>query len=263
MPTILHTHLSTLFKELHYKDFVKNQSDFGEKLGYKRAFTSQMLKGTSPIPSEITNKVKSAFGDEWETRLIELANQSTFQSTARIIGDAYRDKFYLGKNSTFRELNDDGEYAIIAPFISVKARAGYLAGWGDQDYLQTLPKTEFSVNEIHKGEYIVIEAEGDSMDNGLKESISDGDKMLCRKLNRELWVNSKLHLHDYNPDFVIHHVTDGLTVKRIIEHNLDDRYIVCSSLNPDKNTYPDFKIKVEEISQIFTVVQTQQNRKRK
>lgn len=87
------------------------------------------------------------------------------------------------------------------------------------------------------------------MDNGTKESLEEGEILICREVTKDLW-QYKLHLHKWN--FVIVHQTEGIVVKRITEHDVEKGLITIHSLNP---FYPDRVLELKDISQIFNVVQ--------
>ncbi|MCL8000568.1 hypothetical protein M8994_20470, partial [Brucella sp. 21LCYQ03] len=88
-----------------------------------------------------------------------------------------------------------GYYLLTAELIPIHAQAGYLLGYQDQEYIDTLPLYTTTVNKYVTGTYKFIEASGDSMDNGdIREAIPDGTVMLCREVSRQYW-QSKLHTH--------------------------------------------------------------------
>lgn len=140
---------------------------------------------------------------------------------------------------------------VMAPLISKYAYAGYMAGYGDEEYIDTLPTVPFIVPETQtsKGDYIAIEVKGDSMDNNTPESIMEGDMLLCRIIKPELWRDCKLHMRRWN--FVI--VTrEGILVKRIVDHDLGRGTIRIHSLN---ELYSDETIELRDVIQIMNVVQ--------
>ena len=91
------------------------------------------------------------------------------------------------------------------------------------------------------------------MDDGTKRSLSDGDEVLIKekhdyKIN-ELPIKKTL--------FVIT-TREGNVLKQIAEVNMEERYILCRSFNPDPR-YEDFKIGFDEIYQIFIVCKRTQS----
>ncbi|BES63037.1 S24 family peptidase [Dysgonomonas capnocytophagoides] len=142
------------------------------------------------------------------------------------------------------------------PLVSQYAYAGYLCGFADEEYMETLPTIPWDVDNETKGTYIGFEVRGDSMDDRSYESILEGDVLYCRRLKEDLW-QYKLHFNDW--DFVLVHRTDGILVKRIIDHNIKTGDITIHSLNP---LYEDRVINIQEIAQIFNVVEVKRKRRR-
>lgn len=133
--------------------------------------------------------------------------------------------------------------------MSQYAQAGYLYGFADVGYVESLPTIPTIVDHEIRGNYMAFEVRGDSMDNGTKESLEEGEILICREVTKDLW-QYKLHLHKWN--FVIVHQTEGIVVKRITEHDVEKGLITIHSLNP---FYPDRVLELKDISQIFNVVQ--------
>ncbi|MEJ7610630.1 MAG: helix-turn-helix domain-containing protein [Ferruginibacter sp.] len=152
-----------------------------------------------------------------------------------------------------------GKFLMNTPLVPVKAYAGYLTGWGDEEYISELPIHPIIVDKAHRGEYISFEVKGDSMDDGTANAIQEGDIITGRRLDRAHW-RSKLHLKKFS-DFVIVSM-NGIVVKEIIDHNTDTGILVCHSLNNDKKQYPDFDLSFDKVIQIFNVVQVTKKRKR-
>src|ERR1035437_2239347 len=102
------------------------------------------------------------------------------------------------------------------PLVNQYAYAGYLNGYTDADYMEELPKVPFIVDREYKGKYVCFEVRGDSMDDGSSDSYLPGDIALCREISPNLW-QSKLHISKW--DFIIVHKTEGILIKKIMEHN--------------------------------------------
>lgn len=134
------------------------------------------------------------------------------------------------------------------PFVSIPAQGGYGKGFGDVEYIESLPTMPVIVDKNYKGKYMVFEVEGDSMDNNTRNAICDGDKILCREVRRELWC-SKLHINDWF--FVIVMKNDGITVKQVLKHDLKCNKLILHPLNP---IFEDFEVHMDDISEIYSVV---------
>lgn len=115
--------------------------------------------------------------------------------------------------------------------------------------MESLPKIPFFTDHDPKGKYMAFEVRGDSMDDDSVNSIVEGDTLICREIQPELW-RDKLHIKKYF--FVIAHKTEGIIVKQIINHNPETGDIKIHSLN---NFYPDRILNLSEIAQLFNVIQ--------
>lgn len=136
---------------------------------------------------------------------------------------------------------------MSVPVVHIKARCGYLAGYEDTGYIDTLPTMPVIVDRTYHGKYMIFEAEGDSMDDGTRSSICDGDKLLCREVRRDLWL-PKLHIHDWY--FVIVHRTEGIAIKQITNQD-ENGNITCHSLN---NMFNDYTVNLDDVLEIYNVI---------
>lgn len=150
----------------------------------------------------------------------------------------------------------DEPIILRVPLVSQYAQAGYLAGYADAAYMDSLPTIPYIVDHEALGHYVAFEVKGDSMNDGTEDSILEGDRLLCREIQPHLWVSSKLHFRKW--DFVIVH-TEGILVKRIIDHDADNHTITIHSLN---SMYPDKVINLADVKQIFNVIELQRPRRR-
>lgn len=146
----------------------------------------------------------------------------------------------------------NGQMMMLVPLVNEYARNGYLAGFADPEYIESLPKHPLIVNKRHSGKYMAFESVGDSMFDGSHESIEDGDIVTGRDLPRHHWQN-RFHINQYKK-WVIVTKNDGVLVKQITKHDFETGIIVCHSLNPDKDRYPDFELHLDEVDKMLNVV---------
>ncbi|WGQ09109.1 S24 family peptidase [Pedobacter gandavensis] len=202
--------------------------------------------GSGNLTRETVSRILTKFNIT-EEEVFGPAKQKPHEN-AKLLGEIPEDN---PENTKFIEISP-GRYIMSVPFVEVQAKAGYLMEYADQHYLEELPKRTITVDKYHRGRYISFEVEGDSMNDGTIESVPDGCIITYRELKREHW-KSRLHIHKY-PNWVFVHRTEGVVVKRIKSQNLETGEIVLTSLNPDKNTYPDFTVHLNDILQILNVV---------
>ena len=132
---------------------------------------------------------------------------------------------------------------MMVEYADLRAAAGRIGG-GD---VSQLPETHRRLvpKEFNNGRFLVVRVDGDSMDDGSKRSLSDGDEVLIKEKMEDKWFDLPIK----KTLFVITS-REGNVLKQIKEINKDERYILCHSFNP---AYEDFKIFFEDIFQIFIV----------
>tara|TARA_R110002153_G_scaffold181878_4_gene335229 strand:- start:589 stop:1230 length:642 start_codon:yes stop_codon:yes gene_type:complete len=132
------------------------------------------------------------------------------------------------------------------PLVNQYAHAGYLNGFGDQEWVGDLPKIPW-ILEDNPENFLSFEVRGDSMDDASSESLIEGDLMLCKNLPQDYW-STKLLIHKW--DFVIVHKEQGVLVKRISEHNTKTGDLTLHSLNAH---YEDVIINIKDVAKLFTI----------
>lgn len=155
-------------------------------------------------------------------------------------------------NVDFTQLN-----VMHVPLVNKYAYAGYLNGFGDDEWIDELPKIPFANDVVNKGKYLCFEVKGDSMDDGSYESYLEGDILLCRNVRPDFWT-SKLHIDKW--DFVIVHKEQGILVKRITEHHVEKGLLTLHSLN---EYYEDFIVDLREVAGIFNIVDFRRKKSRR
>jgi len=156
----------------------------------------------------------------------------------------------------FYELAD---HTIImqTPVIPYKAYASYLRGHSDPEFYEGLETIPIPVDKNHKGSYLIFEIGGESMVDYrtaemARKSIWPGQKVIGRDLRREHW-KYKLHINS-TECWIIVHREKGIVLKEIIAHDVEKGLITLHSWNPDKEEHPDYTVSLDDVSQIFNVV---------
>jgi phage repressor protein C with HTH and peptisase S24 domain len=214
---------------------------FAENIGvkYQRIFDLQKGK-VKKISSSLANDIISKYGQ--------------FNLTWLLTGEG---EMLNTPNQPSDEASPIDEPIILrVPLVSQYAQAGYLCGYADAAYMATLPTIPYIVDHEAQGHYVAFEVKGDSMNDGTEDAILEGDRLLCREIMPHLWADSKLHIRKW--DFVIVH-TEGILVKRIINHDVENHTITIHSLN---SMYPDKVINLSDVKQIFNVIELQRPRRR-
>lgn len=111
-------------------------------------------------------------------------------------------------------------------------------------------KALFEVDEVHHGHYYAFKVEGNSMDDGTRNSFEAGDMLLVRELPRDEWA-PKLRINDW-PFWVVCW-DNNVRVKQIIAQDETTGDITLHSLNPSPE-YTDFTLPLSCINRLFNVV---------
>lgn len=215
--------LAEILKIIKYKDNL-NQSEIAQEIGVSKQYLSDTLNERYPFNDELKQKLYERF---------------TYLSTDKSEVKPFIPRARAG-----------------VPLVSQYAYAGYLGGYGDPEYVEQLPTIDFTPDREMTGNWLAFEVKGDSMDDGSKESYVEGEIVICREVEREYWRDSRLFIN--KRDFVIVH-EEGILIKRITEHNLQQHTITIHSLNP---MYPDRTLRLEQVKQIFSIVESRLQRRR-
>lgn len=140
-------------------------------------------------------------------------------------------------------VNDPGHFDITGRkakvlLVPVKARAGYLAGYGDPEYYEHLEY--YSIPGCTNGNYRMFEVEGASMYPTLKE----GDFAIGQRITeRQDIKNGRI--------YIIVSRTEGIVIKRVVnDSNMPDKLILNSD-NEESKLYPPIKIKGSTILELW------------
>lgn len=125
--------------------------------------------------------------------------------------------------------------------VPVKARAGYLLGYGDPKYIKTLPV--YRLPGINHGTFRAFEVEGFSMYN----TLSPGDIAIGSN------VEQPRHCRDERV-YVFVTKDDGILIKRAINRvEKEGKFILKSDNITDRDQYPAMILDVAKISEIWYV----------
>lgn len=225
------------------------QKELGDLIGASRETIINYEKGRA-IPKskvEILNKV-----------LIEgnVAGKSIKGYEVVKKGEDFSNK----NGNNFLQL-PNGQYFMLMPLAEFKIQAGFLDHYQDADFLMDLSQHGILVDKPVHGRYVAFRVSGDSMDDSTSNSITKNSIVSTRELQRHLWT-SKLRFKDF-PYWVIYTTqSKAPLLKEIIEHNIDEGYIICHSLNQSPE-YSDFKLHINDIQALFYVIDVNRSVSRK
>ena len=123
-------------------------------------------------------------------------------------------------------------------YVPVKARAGYLLGYGDAEFMETLPT--FRLPGLSNATYRMFEVEGPSM----APNVLHGDRIIGE------WIDSLDKIRDNRVYVVVH--KGGVAVKRVV-NRLKERgklYLKSDTI-AHRHEFPTLEIDPEDIKEVW------------
>lgn len=216
-------------KNLKYLRSIKNltQSGFAELLGVKRASIGAYEEGRAKPNHRTLEAISKLYNISIDTVLkVDLCQQA--------INNLKKGTFFPNGSLKVLAITVDEKERENIHLVPIKARAGYLGGYEDPEFLIELPK--FNLPFLTDGTYRAFEIEGDSMLPLPPGSIVVGEFV-------EDWMNLKS-----GDTYVVISKNEGVVYKRVTNNlGIDGTLVMCS----DNLSYPVFTIKAEDVQEIW------------
>lgn len=209
-----------------------------KETGISEAAIGKLKKGQVKKPNDSTAKVIGKFFADQKNPLTRTLVKVPFvERSAQVIGD---NEFVTVGNAT----------VMIVPLIEQDDHETFIKQFQIQEFLNDFPKFSIVVDKYPKGKHFAFKVSGESMVDGTSESIPNGSVVVAREIQKSLW--SKIHFSQFNYFVVVSKA--GVMVKKVADLDQEGNTIQFSSLNPDKNKYPDVTLPKDEILMILHVV---------
>ncbi|RWX03398.1 XRE family transcriptional regulator [Flavobacterium cerinum] len=223
---------------LRIKDLRKQnnmtQLEFSSKIGVDNSQYSKIERGilepTLSLLLEISSKFNVSL--DWIATGVEPANKSLNDVKVVVSTDKTKDQFPA-------VVTVDSHQRDNIVLVPIKAAAGYLTGYGDPEFIKTLPT--YRMPNLNNGTFRMFQVKGHSMNNTLHHgAIVVGE-----------WVEN--WPRDIKDDriYVIMTQSDGVIVKRVLNRLKKYNNLICKSDN--RKEYPSFSITPDDIIEIWEV----------
>jgi len=133
-------------------------------------------------------------------------------------------------------VDSNGNDNII--YVPVKARAGYLLGYGDAEFMETLPT--FRLPGLNNATYRMFEVEGPSM----APNVLHGDRIIGE------WIDELDKIRDNRVYVVVH--KGGVAVKRVV-NRLKERgklYLKSDTI-AHRHEFPTLEVDPEDVREVW------------
>jgi phage repressor protein C with HTH and peptisase S24 domain len=226
-------------------------SELKQKLEFEGVEFADLARKLEMSPQNLQNKFRSKdVKFDFLKRVAIAINKSVYDLTEETGENPHlnphlnphpKDKIHdqIGKDV----VNDPGHFDITSRkakvlLVPVKARAGYLAGYGDPEYYEHLEY--YSIPGCTNGNYRMFEVEGASMYPTLKE----GDYAIGQRITERQDIKT-------GRIYIIVSRTEGIVIKRVVnDSNMPDKLILNSD-NEDSKLYPPIKVKGSTILELW------------
>ncbi len=207
-----------------------SQAEFAAKIGYSREVVSKIENRKMP-PSK------------WFLKAVEKFRNQHFSSVSgsdviilnKISHGSGNVPSYQEQRRKQKSISEN----ILVPLVGIKAQAGYLKGYEQTDFLETLDQYSLPPGVNPKGlEWSYFEVDGDSME----PNISSGDIILTSLLPQEDW-------NDVKAGIVYVILTDEqLLVKRVNRRGPKEWMLLS-----DNPSYSPISLDLSKLKQVWTL----------
>lgn len=212
----------------------KTQDVLSAELRIGRTTLANYESGVSEPSVETLLQIAKYFGITVDELLSENLESSMGKSS--LIAKA------TGKNASYSSIpkvitvDYEGNDNIV--YVPVKARAGYLLGYGDAEFIETLPT--FRLPGLNNATYRMFEVDGPSM----APNILHGDRLIGE------WVDDITKIRDNRVYIIVH--SGGVAVKRVV-NRLKERgklYLKSDTI-AHRHEFPTVEIDPEDVSEVW------------
>lgn len=253
MQTSLDTFSKRLMKLIDNKGF-KNPNEFGKALGYSNSEKIfRLLRDDKNKPSyEVLQDISNKFGDVNTRWLLtgegEMLNEMHLENKAHSKQNNLEvtvkpESIEITPIERTHIISEEGVELI--PIVDINAAAG--DGYINPSYFDPSEVMHFPKRLLQPGFHLTIRVKGESM----APSIKDGDYAVIRRVEKSDWIN----IMDKRV-YLIVDTDGGLRIKRIKNRLKKQGFIILTSDNPDKASFPNVYMSHEEIVGVWYVAFT-------
>ncbi len=204
-----------------------SQTELGIKLGVKGSRIRDYELGLAEPKLDLLIRIAQFFQKSLDQLLtVDLSIESPPVQTPN--------KPLLEQNSRILVVCDDGQGSENIVHVPVKARAGYLSGYEDPEFIETLPT--YRLPGVRNGSYRSFEIKGDSM-----LPLQPGTIVVGKYI--ESWREIK-----NNYTYVLITKEDGIVYKRVINKVRSKGQLVLLSDNP---AYEPYAVPIEDVCEVW------------
>ena len=219
------------------EEFKLNNYSFSKRIGVTSTTVDSIVNGR-PQPDGTRKKTKPGYDVLMAIiKEFDIDPDYLFGKSAQMLKIASSNSPSYSGIPQVIAVNQTGNENVV--YVPIKARAGYLSGYGDAEYIETLPS--FNMPHLTNGSYRCFEVYG----NYMVGTFFDGDLVFGK------YVESLNDIKD-GRIYVIVSKNDGIVLKRVINRIEERGKLILKSDNKNGN-YPTYTIDAEEVMEVWYV----------
>lgn len=209
-----------------------SQGDFARKLGLSREVINKMEKGRTKITKRTVGRVHS---------FLQTVQKPQQMGDVNILGKSSHSGGKISSNESFQKVllqEKNSSQPYMVPLVAIKAQAGYIKGFEEVDYMDTLELYTLppGVNPIG-AVWRYFEVDGDSME----PTFNPGDVVLATLVPVEDW-NDIRDFHVY-----VIHTGDQLLIKRLYKLSATEWVLISDN----EEAAPQKRLNKEDVKQLW------------
>lgn len=224
--------LKDAITEIKYREGI-TQKAISEALGFKnQSYLSDLANGRFPLSEGVSERISELYtyiSKDWL-----LTGEGSMLLTKE-------------PKSNATMVNPSDINWITVPVIPYGAMAGS-TGWYEDVFAEDWAerRTVMAPQGAKPSDFVIFTVTGDSM----LPNLADGDEILSKHVSFDYYKDKRLHIYNHSI-WVIATKREGILIKNITAHDVEQHTITCHSYNP---MYPDFTINLEDVRDIYHAV---------
>lgn len=207
------------------------QSDLARKIGVNRSLIGAYEEGRAEPKLKTLMTIAQQFG----CSIDDLISGDLSKGKKKFMVDAAGSSLRILPIAIDR--SEDRELVSLVP---VKAAAGYMTGYGDVDYIESLPRFMMPFPELPQDRsYRVFQIQGESM-----LPVPSGSYILCEYVQNWTTIRS-------DECYVLLTKDDGVVYKRVINHLEEKKELLLKS---DNREFDPYTVEADKILEVWKAV---------
>lgn len=206
------------------------QEQFALSLGITRELVNKIEKGKTKVSDNTILRLQ---------KFVKERESEFYSQDATVIGQPVSSEVSSLPYHVQRREQKVERKTVWVPLVGVKAQAGYVKGYEQVDFIESLEKYSLPPG-VHPGgaQWSYFEIDGDSME----PTFSSGDVILASMIHAEDWQEIR------NLNVYVILTADSLLVKRIIRKSPREWILVSDNTE----VYPHKTIPVSDVKELWT-----------